>query len=387
VKRPLPAAVIALGITSFLTDASSEMIFPLLPVFVASLGASPVFLGVIEGIADATSSLLKLASGHAADRMTKRKPIVLLGYGIASVVRPLMALATAPWHVLAVRVTDRVGKGIRSAPRDAIIASSVPKEDAGRAFGAHMAMDHAGAVVGPLVATALLALGWELRSIFWLAMVPGMLSVLAVLSVRETRLEEPPPSSSNAAVPRESLPASLKSYFAILLLFSLGNSSDAFLLLRAKDLGVDVKYLPLLWVAFHLVKLGSAMVGGAWSDRMPRHRLIIAGWIVYAATYMAFGFATSAWHAWVLLCVYGIYHGLTEPVEKAIVKDLAPPSLRGRAYGIYAFIIGISAIPAGALTGWLWQSFGPVAAFTVGAAIAGVSSLMLSGWSRRFRRT
>lgn len=378
--RRLPPAIIALGFASLFTDIGTEMIFPLLPAFVASLGAAPAFLGLVEGLADATSSLLKLASGYLAEGRSKKR-LVLWGYGLATVARPLVALATAPWHVLAVRLTDRVGKGIRSAPRDALIADSVPKEQAGRAFGFHSAMDHAGAVIGPLLATALLALGWELRSVFWFALVPGLLAMLALLTVREPPAQNsvPTASSGQKAV---ALPGSLRRYLGILALFSLGNSSDAFLLLRARELGVTVATLPLLWAAFHVTKVLSARYAGAWSDRMPRSKLIVAGWAVYGLTYLAFGLASHAWQMWALFIVYGLYYGLTGPAEKALVRDLAPPAARGRAYGFYNFIIGASALPAGLLTGWLWQTWSPFVALSSGAALALGAALLLLSWSR-----
>ncbi len=378
--RRLPPAIIALGFASLFTDIGTEMIFPLLPAFVASLGAAPAFLGLVEGLADATSSLLKLASGYLAEGRSKKR-LVLWGYGLATVARPLVALATAPWHVLAVRLTDRVGKGIRSAPRDALIADSVTKEQAGRAFGFHSAMDHAGAVIGPLLATALLALGWELRSVFWFALVPGLLAMLALLTVREPPAQNsvPTASSGQKAV---ALPGSLRRYLGILALFSLGNSSDAFLLLRARELGVTVATLPLLWAAFHVTKVLSARYAGAWSDRMPRSKLIVAGWAVYGLTYLAFGLASHAWQMWALFIVYGLYYGLTGPAEKALVRDLAPPAARGRAYGFYNFIIGASALPAGLLTGWLWQTWSPFVALSSGAALALGAALLLLSWSR-----
>ena len=385
-RRRLPATVILLGLTSFFTDVGSELVFPLLPAFVASLGAGTAFLGLVEGIADATSSLLKLASGHVSDRFPRRKPLVLFGYGVAAAARPLIALATLPWHVLAVRVTDRVGKGLRSTPRDVLIASAVPKEDTGRAFGLHHAMDHAGAVVGPLLATLLLWAGLPLRQVFALALIPGVLSVLSVLLVREPRTlsEAPlPPPADAAAIAAVGLPPRLKSYLAIVALFALGNSSDAFLLLRARELGVAGGWLPLLWATFNATKLVSSYVGGDLSDRVPRTRLILAGFSVYAATYLAFGLATQSWQAWGLFILYGCYYGLAEPAEKALVKDLAPPEVRGRAYGAYNFLLGISAIPAGLLTGGLWQAFGPLAALGTGAALALVSAAALALWARR----
>ena len=339
-RRRLPPTVIALGVTSLCTDVASEMIFPLLPVFVASLGAAPVFLGLVEG------------------------------------------LATSPWHVLAVRVSDRVGKGIRSTPRDVLLASSVSNEESGRAFGFHRAMDHAGAVLGPLVATLLMAMGFSMRQVFVAALVPGVLSVLAVLSVREVPPLDEPPAAARDAVrdavhEAKTLPVPLRRYLAILALFSLGNSSDAFLLLRAREVGISIGSLPLLWSLFHVVKVISSSLGGTWADRLPRRRLIVAGWLVYAATYLAFGLATQPMHMWGLFVVYGTYYGLTEPAEKALVKDLAPPSMRGRAYGAYNFILGASAVPAGLLTGVLWQSFGPLVALATGAALAAVASLAI----------
>lgn len=381
-RRRLPPTVIALGVTSLFTDVASEMIFPLLPVFVASLGAAPVFLGLVEGLADAVSSLLKLASGYVADSSRAKKPLVLFGYGIAALVRPLVALATSPWHVLAVRVSDRIGKGIRSTPRDVLIASSVSNEESGRAFGFHRAMDHAGAVLGPLVATLLMALGFSMRQVFVAALVPGVLSVLAVLSVREVPPVDEPPAAARDTVhgavhEAKTLPVPLRRYLAILALFSLGNSSDAFLLLRAREVGISIGSLPLLWSLFHVVKVISSSLGGTWADRLPRRRLIVAGWLVYAATYLAFGLATQPMHMWGLFIVYGAYYGLTEPAEKALVKDLAPPSMRGRAYGAYNFILGASAVPAGLLTGVLWQSFGPLAALATGAGLAAVASLAI----------
>ncbi len=373
----LPATVIALGLTSLLTDVASEMIYPLLPVFVATLGGAPALLGLIEGVAEAIASLLKLVSGRMSDRAARRRPLVLAGYGLAALVRPLMALASAPWHVLAIRATDRVGKGVRTAPRDALIADAVPADEAGRAFGFHRAMDHAGAVIGPLLALALLAGGASVRTVFWLAAIPGVLGVLAVLRVREPEREVPvaAPGVAGASAPMSS---PLRRYLVVLGLFALGNSSDAFLLLRAGELGVAVRWMPLLWLVLHVVKLTSSYLGGGWADRVPRTRLIIAGWVVYAATYVGFALASATWHVWALFVVYGVYYGLTEPAEKALVRDLAPAAARGRAYGAYHFVIGITAVPAGLLTGGLWQGASGRVALLVGAGLALAAALALA---------
>jgi MFS family permease len=382
--RRLPTTVILLGVTSLVTDAGTEMIFPLLPVFlVGTLGATPTYLGLIEGAADAVSSLLKIVAGWISDRVGRRKPLVLFGYGLASAVRPLVGLATAPWQVLAIRVTDRVGKGVRSAPRDALIADAVDDSNAGRAFGFHQAMDHAGAVLGPLLATGLLAVGVTLRHVFLLAVVPGAIATAVVLFVRDS----PATQEGEGARPGffatlAKLPRRLKSYLAILAVFSLGNSSDAFLLLRARDLGVATALIPILWSVFHVAKVGSAFFGGGAADRTPRVWLILIGWVVYAATYAGFAFATKSWHVWMLFVVYGVYYGLTEPVEKALVRDLAPTELRGGAYGAYNFVVGASALPAGLLTGWLWQAFGPAVALGAGGVVATLAGALLLAWSR-----
>jgi MFS family permease len=357
------------------------MIIPLLPVFVVSLGGGALFLGLVEGAANATASFLKLASGYWADRVRRRTPLVLFGYGIAALARPLVALATAPWHVLAVRVTDRIGKGIRTSPRDAIIASSVAKEDTGRAFGFHHAMDHAGAVTGPLIATALVASGLSMREVFWVAAVPGGLALVAILLVREPAA--PPRAPASRETHPNAIPAPFRSYLAILFVFALGASSDAFLLLRARECGLDVAAIPLLWAVFNLSKLVSSYFGGALSDRIVRVRMVVAGWLVYALTYFAFGLASAPWQIWTLFVFYGLHYGLTEPAEKALVRDLAPVTARGRAYGQYHFVLGLTAVPAGLITGFLWDEFGASVALNVGAALSLVAAALLVVWSRQ----
>lgn len=379
----LPRTVLLLGVTSFFTDIGSEMIFPLLPVFVAdTLGGGAAFLGIIEGAADAVASLLKLFSGRAADRLPRRKPLVMVGYSLATFVRPLMAVATAPWHALVVRLLDRTGKGIRSSPRDALIADAADPGAVGRAFGFHRAMDHAGAVVGPLLATLLVALHVPIRSIFWTAAIPGLLALAALALVREAPRAPTPPAAPGSQA-KGALPSSLKSYLGILLLFSIGNSSDAFLLLRARELGIPLAVIPALWAVLHVSKLLWSYVGGVWSDGVPRVRLIIAGWVIFAATYLALAFADHAWHVWALVIVYGAFYGLSEPAEKALVKDLAPEAARGSSFGAYNFIVGVASLPASVLTGWLWSSWSPRVALTTGAAMALLAALLLLIWETR----
>jgi MFS family permease len=407
----LPRAVVLLGFTSLFTDIGTEMIFPLLPVFLTEvLRAGPAYLGLVEGAADTVSSLLKLVSGVLADRTTKRKPLVLFGYGLASIARPFVALATRPWHVLAVRVTDRIGKGIRSSPRDALIADAAGTR-AGRAFGFHQAMDNGGAVVGPLLATALVAASLSIRSVFWIAVIPGAIATILVALVREPSRPETTtpavpapaarsphsttPPSADVRPPRSTTPPSadvpstppvfhrtLVVYLAVLAIFSLANSSDAFLLLRARSLGLTTAEIPILWAVLNLSKVVWAYLGGNLADRLPQARLIAAGWFVYALVYAGLGWSTAAWHVWSLFVVYGIFYGLTEPVEKALVKDLVPPDQRGRAYGAYNFVIGITALPAGLLTGLLWRALGPTVTLAIGACLAAVAAVLLLGWDR-----
>ncbi|MGD0524637.1 MAG: MFS transporter [Polyangiaceae bacterium] len=382
--RPrLPAAVILLGFTSLFTDVGTEMIFPLLPVFLTEvLKAGPAYIGLVEGAADTVSSLLKLASGVVADRVPRRKPLVLFGYGLASAVRPFVALATQPWHVLAVRVTDRVGKGIRGSPRDALIADAAG-DKAGRAFGYQSAMDNLGAVVGPLVATALVAVGFSLRGVFWVAVIPGAIATLLVLAVRE-------PARPRAEAPRAGAPGvltpTLTSYLVILGLFSLGNSSDGFLLLRARSVGLSTAEIPILWAALNASKVVWAWLGGDLADRIPRAPLIAIGWAVYALVYAGLGEATATWHVWALFILYGIFFGLTEPVEKALLKDLVREDQRGRAYGAYNFVVGITALPAGLLTGLLWRTWGPARALEVAAGLAGAAGVAILAWDAWRRR-
>lgn len=355
---------------SFLTDVASDMTYPLLPLFLATtLGASATAVGAIEGAAESTAALLKLASGWLSDRVPRRKPLVLAGYGIASLIRPLIGLAQSASQVFAIRVADRIGKGIRGAPRDALIADSVDPAIRGRAFGFHRAADHAGAVIGPLLAFALLSWGLELRHVFLLTAIPGALAVAAVVfGVREVPREVP--AKSRKLDLRAPLDRRFWSFLAVLLVFTLGNSTDAFLLLRARDLGIDAALIPILWALLHVVKSLSSTPAGALSDRIGRKPLLIAGWVLYAAVYFALARADAAWQAWALFAVYGIYFGLTEGVEKALVADLVPADRRGAAFGWYNLALGIAALPASLLFGMIWDRAGAPMAFGFGAAMA-----------------
>ena len=369
--------VYALTAVSFFTDVSSEMIYPLLPAFLTlTLGASASFIGAIEGAAETTASLLKLASGWWSDRVHRRKPLVVAGYAIASIMRPLVAIAQSATQVLAIRVCDRVGKGIRNSPRDALIADSVDPSIRGKAFGFNRTGDHTGAVLGPLIAFAMVQwMRFDVRTVFWWAVVPGALAVLTVLfGVREVSRK----SDASRAAPidlTQPLGARFWSVLGVILIFTLGNSTDAFLLLRAQQLGIPVALAPILWAFLHVVKSLSSVPGGALSDRVGRRPLLVAGWLLYAAVYFAFGRASAAWHAWALFGVYGIFFGLTEGTERALVTDIVPAGRRGTAFGWYNLTIGLGALPASVIFGAIWDRAGSRLAFDFGAALALVASL------------
>ena len=376
----LPPTVRRLGLVSLLTDASSEMIYPLLPSFLTGvLRAGPAFVGLVEGLAESVASLLKVASGWLSDRVRRRKPLVVAGYTLSSIARPLVALATAPWHVLAVRLTDRVGKGVRNAPRDALLAQVAPPRELGRAFGFQRAMDHAGAVIGPLLASAVLLVRDDVRLVFALAALPGAAAVLVLaFGVAEAPPEAPPaegapawpsgPGPDPAADPAST--PGLRRFLAVVGLFTLGNSSDAFLLLRAQAAGVPLALIPLLWTAHHVVKAAASTAGGALSDRAGRRATIAAGWVVYAIVYAGLAVASRPWQAWLLFAVYGLFHALTEGPERALVTELAASDARGRAFGSFHALTGILLLPASLLTGALWQAFSPAVALFTGAGIA-----------------
>ncbi|HEX3551836.1 MAG TPA: MFS transporter [Thermoanaerobaculia bacterium] len=372
-QRPrLGRNIVALAAVSLLTDVASEMTYPLLPVFLASvLGASATSVGAIEGAAETTAALLKLASGWWSDRVSQRKPLVLAGYTLASVIRPLIGLAQSVSQVLAIRVTDRVGKGIRTSPRDALIADSVDPAIRGRAFGFHRAADNAGAMVGPLLAFAFLKWGGlPLRTVFLLTAIPGALAVLMLFfGVREVPRAAPRKQAQKLDL-KTPLGKRFWAFLGVLLLFTLGNSTDAFLILRASQLGVSTALIPILWAMLSLVKAAASTPGGILSDRVGRKPLIVAGWFLYAAVYFAFGRAGQSWQAWALFAVYGLYFGLTEGVEKALVADLVPEDRRGAAFGWYNLALGIGALPASLLFGFIWDHWSSTRAFDFGALVA-----------------
>jgi MFS family permease len=386
--RPrLSRTVIGLGWVSLLTDASSDIIFPLLPVFLTEvLGAPATFLGVIEGLADGTSSLVKYFSGGLADRLKRSKPLVLTGYTISSLVKPLVALAGAPWHVLAVRIADRMGKGIRSSPRDAMLAAAADPSDRGRSFGFHQAMDHAGTALGTLLGAGLLWLALDLRTVFALAAIPGLLSVLVLALVPEpsdsatgaSSSKEPTSTPANESV---SMPSALWRYLAVLFVFTLANSSDAFLILKVREVsGSGAKstvLAPLLWLVLHTMKALLGTFGGALSDKLSRLKMLAAGWACYGVSYAAMGEVKTVPGVFLVASCYALYSALAEGAERAQVADLAPSGARGRAFGWYNLVNGIGLLGAGVLFGQLWDHSGSRTAFRTAGALALIAALLL----------
>jgi MFS family permease len=382
--RGLPRPVWLLGLTSLCTDTASEAVYPLLPLYLTRvLGAGAVSLGLIEGFADATSSVLKVVSGHFSDRWKVGRPIVIAGYGLSSAVRPLTALVTSWPQLFAVRFADRVGKGVRGAPRDAMLAACATPANRGLVFGFHRAMDHAGAVLGPVLASLFL-LAWpgQYRLLFALTIIPGALAVASLFLVKEPavagRGAARAPAAGGGASNWRELPARFFVLLAVLLVFALGNSADAFLLLRLTDVGVDAAFIPLLWAALHVVKALTSVWGGAASDRLGRRAVIGAGWLIYAIVYVGFAVSTSVAALVGLLLFYGFYYGLSEGTEKALIADLAPASLRGTAFGIYNAAAGLGSLGASVAFGLVWKAVSPAVAFGMGAALALVATLLLA---------
>jgi MFS family permease len=379
--RGLPQTVFALSLVSFLNDTSSEIVYPLLPAFLfLTLGASPLAIGLIEGFAESVASVLKLFSGYLSDRFDRRKLPVFMGYSLAAVMRPLLAFVTSWQQVLIVRMTDRVGKGIRGAPRDALIASEVPESNRGLAFGFNRAADHFGAVVGPIVAFLLLTYiavdpesptAREYQQVFLYASLPVALGLFVIVFfVREHRRPRDEVETNPIKFSLNEFDGNFKKFLIIISLFTLSNSTDAFLLLRAEQAGIAPAMLPLLWMVLHFSKVFSSLIAGDISDRFGRKRMIFLGWIVYAVVYACFAFVNSEWQAWVLFVLYGTYFGMTEGVEKALVADLVEDEKRGTAFGFYNLAFGITVFPASLLFGFLWTQFGAPTAFLVSSTVS-----------------
>ncbi|MGB3129945.1 MAG: MFS transporter [Dehalococcoidia bacterium] len=386
--------VFFLGVVSFLTDVSSEMIFTLLPLFLLNvLRVGTPVIGLIEGIAEGTASLLKVLSGWLSDRLGRRKGLAVFGYSLSTLVKPFLYFATTWGAAAGVRFVDRIGKGIRTSPRDAMVADSAPPEEMGKSFGFHRGMDTLGAVLGLSVAALVVYVvqqgGLELtrdafQTIVLVGIVPAVLAVLVLLFfVRErgkgagsesptASFGGPPAEAVNA---RKGFDLRFKLFLVVVVVFTLGNSSDAFLILRAQDLGFSVPQVLLLFVAFNLVYALAALPAGLVSDRLGRKGVIVVGWSIYALAYLGLAVASAAWQVWLLFALYGLYYGVAEGVSRAFVADLVPAERRGTAYGLYHTAVGLSLLPASLIAGWLWHLIGPEAPFFFGAVMAGVAAL------------
>jgi MFS family permease len=373
----------AFGITSFLNDTASEMAYWVLPAFLVSLGAGPAQLGLIEGVAECVASFAKLFSGYLTDRIDRRKPLVVAGYFVANAVKPLLALATAWWHILLIRFSDRLAKGVRGAPRDVMVAESVGKERLGSAYGLIQSMDSAGAIAGPLAALVLLA-RFGIRGVFWAAAAPGALSVMvALFGIRETKPRSPdhnlksPKSADEPVASITGLPGAFYRVLIAVTLFSLGNSSDMFLVMRAQNVGIPVALAPLLGLVFNLTYTLGSWPAGWFGDHFSRRWIAAAGYLIFAAVYFVFGRAPSALAIWITMAVYGLYYALTQPVLKALVVDTVGPEVRGRALGVYFFLTSVATLAASLTTGELWKHYGAGVPFYCSAGLASVSAILL----------
>ncbi|MGP0020761.1 MAG: MFS transporter [Candidatus Sulfotelmatobacter sp.] len=419
--------VYVFGATSFLNDTASEMAYWVLPAFLVSLGAGPAQLGLIEGLAESVASFAKLFSGYLTDRIDRRKPLVVAGYFVANAVKPLLAVVSAWWQILLIRFTDRLAKGVRGAPRDVMVAESVPKERLGSAYGLIQSMDSAGAIAGPLGALVLLA-HYGIRGVFWAAAIPGALCVMvALFGIRETKRHvrdksdfksanevvgteaNPHPSTSSreafsqktremghpsqplnhdpalakkgADVPVAASAALPGSFYIVLIavsLFSLGNSSDMFLVMRAQSIGIPVALAPLLGLVFNLTYTLGSWPAGWLSDHFSRRGIAAAGYSIFAAVYFVFGRAPSKLAIWITMAVYGLYYALTQPVLKALVVETVRQEVRGRALGVYSFATSVATLAASLITGELWKHYGAGVPFYFSAGLAATSAVLLA---------
>ena len=370
--------VFVAGLVSFFMDVSSEMIYPLVPLFLANvLGVNKSVIGLIEGIAESTASLLKIFSGWFSDRIGNRKWLMAAGYGISTLSRPIVALASGWQHVMGSRFIDRFGKGIRTAPRDAIIAESSEKSYLGRAFGFHRAMDTMGAVVGPALAFFLLGLfSNNYRWVFWLSMIPGAIAVLVIIFFITEKKKISIPHSERPKLTLKHFDWKFKFFVAIATLFAIGNSSDVFLILRAQQIGIPNLMIPVVYLVFNLVYSLSAIPAGIAADRFGSKRVILLGFILFAILYYGFAIAKDSTAIWVLFGFYGLFMGLTDGIQKAFLATIIPPDFKATAFGVYNTAVGIAMFPASLIGGWLWDHISPSATFYFGAITASLSAIL-----------
>jgi MFS family permease len=377
----LPRNVVALGMVSLFMDISSEMIYPLIPLFLNNvLLASKTYIGLIEGVAESTASVLKVFSGWLSDKLGKRKSIILWGYGISVFSRPILAIATSWLGVLTYRFTDRLGKGVRTAPRDAIIADSTESGSLGKAFGFHRSMDTVGAVIGPALAFLILALtGGKFQTVFWISMIPGFFA-LACIAIfvndvkRQTHANIETAFLSSVSFGR--LERNFKAFLTVVTIFTLGKTSEAFLILRVQELGVAVAAIPLLYLSFNGVSALLSTPLGIMADRIGKRRMVLASYVFFAVIFLGFAFATSQLHGWLLFFAFGVFVAMNEGVQRAYVATMIEPEIMATGYGIYHTIVGLAALPSSIIGGALWEHFGPQALFFYGAAMALIASLL-----------
>jgi MFS family permease len=378
--KSIPKTVMVLGIASLFTDIASEGTYSVLPLFLTQvLGAGALSLGIIEGVAESTASVLKVFSGFWADRLPTRKPLLLTGYGLSGLIRPLIGLAATWPFVLLFRFVDRVGKGLRGSPRDALIADVTTPANHGASYGFHSAMDDAGALIGPLLAGALLLfthLG--LRNIILLSVIPGIIAWAVLFTIREKPVKTKNEIKKWAPIlDWKKFEGGYRRLLLAVFIFTLGNSTDAFLLIRLSQVGVSVGWIPLLWGLHSGVRMVSSLYGGPLSDHLGRKPVIVSGWLYYALIYLAFALVNQKEWVIAIFLAYGIFYGLCEPSEKAFVADMTPKNLKGTAFGYYNLVIGLSALPASLLFGFVGQTWGYPWAFAVGASLAGLASILL----------
>jgi len=379
--------VFVAGLVSLFMDISSEMVYPLVPLFLADvLGVTMTAVGVIEGVAEATASLVKVVSGWLSDRLGRRKLLMALGYGVSTLSRPLIAGAGSWFEVLTARFIDRFGKGVRTAPRDAIIADSTEPANFGAAFGFHRAMDTVGAMIGPGAAFLMLALvTGNYRWVFLASMVPGAVAVLLILFFIQEKAAGPAPGAKPAALSISSFDGTFRRYILVIGIFSLGTFSDAFVILRAKDVGIAVWLIPVAYLSFNAVYALSSTPMGMLADRIGKNRTVLAGFVFYSALLLGFAASRSPWHIWALFALYGVYKGMSVGVQRAYLAEIAPPERKATAFGVYHMMVGLGLLPASVVAGLLWDLYGAPATFIYGAGMAALAScvFVLSGLAGR----
>jgi MFS family permease len=384
--------VFFLGIVSLLNDISSEMIFTIVPLFLLNvLGVGTTFIGLVGGLSDSTDAVFRIFSGWTSDKVRRRKPLAVVGYSLSTLAKPFMYLASSWGMVLAIRFSDRVGKGIRTSPRDALVADSAPVRERGKSFGFHRGMDTTGAVLGLAIAAVIIYLvqggGLELslKTYQWLVIVgvvPAVLSVVVLLAFVHEK--KSPPAAQNLPLFRSvgGFDTRFKLFLVIMAVFTLGNSSDFFVILRAQNLGTSLIYVTLMLVLFNITYALTSLPAGVLSDRLGRRRLIATGWFIYALVYLGFALASEPWQVWLLFAGYGVYYGIVEGVARAFVADLVPAEKRGTAYGLYHGVVGLTLLPASLIAGWLWEAVSPATPFFFGAALAFLGMVGIMGLAR-----